>query len=358
LKTTATVLAILFALAVAGCATRPIDEGNLSPPRPQAVLRTLAIDPALEDRILALDPTRISGEDVRTVLAAGPTPRIMSLHGGIYPVHLVMESFGRFLIGMGYPEQRIRHPGNGRLSHSPYEPSDRLAGTIAWYYEREGMMPLLVGHSQGGIQAVKTLYELAGAFDDAVRVWNPLTNQAEERTSIIDPFTGAERPVVGLRVGYASVVGAGGGALLLPNQWVMAERLRSIPDTVGEFTGYALGLDMFAWDFSNSAWDYRANGTAKVRNVRLPAEYSHVTVAATSHLARDKAMRDWLNAYQPGQVNGEPIAEGSTQNALWAADVWYSIKKHWALEAQRLIRAKRALRPARERNVESEEARK
>ena len=27
------------------------------------------------------------------ILAAGPTPRILNLHGGIYPVHLVMESF-------------------------------------------------------------------------------------------------------------------------------------------------------------------------------------------------------------------------------------------------------------------------
>jgi len=28
---------------------------------------------------------------------------------------------------------------------------------------------------------------------------------------------------------------------------------------------------------------------------------------------------------------------------LWAADVWHSVKKHWTLEAQRLIRAKRAV---------------
>ena len=33
----------------------------------------------------------------------------------------------------------------------------------------------------------------------------------------------------------------------------------------------------------------------------------------------------------------------STENILWAADVWYSIKKQWCLEAQRLVRAKRQL---------------
>jgi len=30
-------------------------------------------------------------------------------------------------------------------------------------------------------------------------------------------------------------------------------------------------------------------------------------------------------------------------NILWAADVWYSIKKHWVLELKRLIEAKRRL---------------
>jgi hypothetical protein len=35
--------------------------------------------------------------------------------------------------------------------------------------------------------------------------------------------------------------------------------------------------------------------------------------------------------------------EGPADNALWAADVWFHVKKHWTLEAQRLMRAKRAL---------------
>ena len=87
--------------------------------------------------------------------------------------------------------------------------------------------------------------------------------------------------------------------MLLPNQWAMAGRLRTIPDTVEEFTGYSIGVDLFAWDFSGATpRTSESNGSAKVRNVRLPAEYSHVTVAATSHLARDQAMRDWINAYR------------------------------------------------------------
>jgi alpha-beta hydrolase superfamily lysophospholipase len=304
------------------------------------VLAETHVAPALQNRIFALDPERVGDSDVRTVLAAGPTPRIVNLHGGIYPVHLVMESFAQFLIGMGYPESKIRHPGDGRLSHSPYENSAQIAGVIAWYYERDGVRPLIVGHSQGGIQAVKVLHELAGDYSDAVRVWNPLTDRAEDRTTILDPLTGRERPVVGLKVGYASAVGAGGAALLLPNQWSMAGRLRTIPDTVEEFTGYSLGVDLIAWDLPGAGATYRASGTAKVRNIELPAGYSHVTVAATADLAEDPVMREWLNAYVPGQNNGIPANAASVSNALWAADVWYSIKKHWVTEAQRLLRAK------------------
>ncbi len=343
-------LVALAVLVAAGCATPRGGIPSAISPRDlgqHAALRSIAVDPALEARILALDPGRITDADVRTVLAAGPTPRIMNLHGGIYPVHLVMESFAEFLIGMGYPEAKLRHVGDGRLSHSPYEPSAQIAGALAWYYEREAMMPMLIGHSQGGIQAVKVLYELDGAFGPGVRVWSPMTDSAEDRVTIVDPYTGRERPVVGLRVGYVSIVAAGGAALLLPNQWSMAGRLRTIPDSVEEFTGYSLGLDMVAWDFSASGSDYRANGRANVRNVRLPADYSHVTVAATSHLAREPVMRDWLNAYRPGEAKGVPELEARSDNALWAADVWFHVKKHWALEAQRVVRAKRTLGEAR-----------
>ena len=257
-------------------------------PAAQAVLRSLAIDRALEDRILALDPEQITADDVRDTLAKGPAPRIILLHGGIYPVHLMMESAGRFLTGMGYPESRIRHPGDGRWSHSPYENSAQIAGLIAWHYERDGMRPMMIGHSQGGIQAVKVLYELAGRFDDPIRVWNPLTDAAEDRTSIVDPLTGAERPVVGLTVSYVSVVGAGGAALLLPNQWSMVGKMRTIPDAVDEFTGFAIGLDFIAWTYpgDEEAINFRRDGNTLVRGVMLPAWYNHVFVPDTRRARR------------------------------------------------------------------------
>ncbi|MCU0921446.1 MAG: hypothetical protein MUF16_14120 [Burkholderiaceae bacterium] len=340
---------LAVALALAGCAgvppagrapdaaAAPADTG------PQAVIAGMALDPQIELRILALDPQRVSDSDVRQVLAHGPTPRIVALHGGVYPVHLLMESFSRFLAGMGYPAHKLRHPGDGRLSHSPYENSLQIAGLIAWYYEHEGLMPMLVGHSQGGIQLVKVLHDLAGDGVTQIEVWNPLTDAAEPRVSIIDPFTGAERPVLGLKIGYASVVGSGGAALLLPNQWSMARRLRSIPNTVDDFTGYALAVDLIAWDMPGAGTRYQAQGGARVRNVELPAEYSHVFVPRTSHLARDPALRDWLNAYAPGSADPPPAEGRAAENSLWAADVWFHIKKHWVLEAQKVVRARREL---------------
>jgi len=329
-------------LVLGGCATPPSRPPEAAP-APLGVLSSLHLDRALEDRILALDSRHLSAEDVRT-LAAGPAPQIILLHGGIYPVHLAMESFGEFLVAMGYPEAKIRNPGDERWSHSPYEDSAHLAGLVAWYYERDGMPPMLIGHSQGGIQAVKVLRELDGQFADRIEVWNPITDAAEDRTTIVDPLTGKERPIVGLSIDYVAAAAAGGAALLLPNQWSMIGHLRSIPNTVKDFTGYSLGLDFWAWSVAAipEADAYRHNGTAVVRNVELPAWYNHVTFPATAALPEDPSVRAWIEDYVPDHYRKPVPLEESGRSVLWAADVWYEVKMHWCLEAQRLIRARRA----------------
>ena len=314
-------------------------------PVPGSVVKSIALDASVEERILALDPEHITEVDVRSTLAAGPTPRIMLFHGGVYPVHLLMESFSQFLVGMGYPEKSIRDPGDGAFSRSPYEDSERHAGEIAWYYEREAVRPILVGHSQGGIQVVKILHELAGTFGRERRVFNPLTGQFEERTTIVDPLTGCERPIVGISVAAAAAVGTGGWALALPIHWMVLSRVRSIPDTVDEFTGYRIGIDFFAWDGPGleGVKTFHAAGKANVRNVTLPAEYSHVFVPGTAQLAEDPALRDWINAFDPeNPPRSSPPQGHGASNIMWAADVWHSIKRHWTLEAQRFVRARRA----------------
>src|SRR5438105_11262676 len=157
----------LFAAAsivLSGCVTAPLQApgDDLREAKAGSVLRSLSIDRAVEDRILALDPERIGEDDVRDALAKGPTPRIFEVHGGIYPVQVLMQSFAEFLIGMGYPENRSRDPGDGAFSRSPYELSEHHAGQIAWYYKHQGVRPIRVRHSHGRIQAGKVLPELTG----------------------------------------------------------------------------------------------------------------------------------------------------------------------------------------------------
>ena len=93
---------------------------------------------------------------------------------------------------MGYPEERLRNPADG-THHATAASADsaRIAGMLAWHYERDGMMPMLIGHSQGGMMVVRTLHELAGGFGDAVAVYDPVTDR---RRAAHDDRRSARRP--------------------------------------------------------------------------------------------------------------------------------------------------------------------
>lgn len=310
-------------------------------------LENIQLGQTLQEKILKLDPERLSEEDVRDVLSKSPAPQILNIHGGIWPVHLCMISFSEFLIRMGYPEVSILQPQNGCFSYSCYFDAKPLAGAVAWHYERDAMRPMLVGHSQGGIQVMKVLHELAGHFSRSVPVWNPLTGKTEKRDTIVDPFTAQTRPVIGVSASYATAVGAGGLTRLLPNQWVMNAGLRSVPDSVEEFTGFRVDGDILGGDLfglSAGANLYKPNGHARVRNVRLPFGHDHVTIPNTKHLALNPEVRKWINEYHPVRNLNPGKIKGPAANLTWAADVWYSIKKHWCLELQKVVREKKKRR--------------
>jgi hypothetical protein len=299
-----------------------------------------ATDRLAEDRVLALDPANISAADVRDVLAYAPAPRIITLQGSVALV--TMEPFAEYLIAMGYPESRLRDPRDGSLSQGSFADSEQLAGTVAWYYETEGMVPMLIGHSQGGMLAIKVLHEFAGEFHTAIPVWNPLTGQSEQRTTIIDPLTGLERSVIGLKLPYVAAMATGKLPRFVLGQWQMIGKLRTIPDTVEDFTGFSIEWDLIAGTLpGNEA--YHADGTAHVRNVALAAETSHIGMPRTRYLAHNPITRAWIDGYDPASPPAVP-PEGpgvDTSNIIHAADIWYSVKKHWCLEAQRLIMARR-----------------
>ena len=314
--------------------------------QPWDVLKGLQIDGGLAMRIMALNPDNVSEQDIRATLAKAPAPRIINIHGGIYPVYLRTINFSQFLIGMGYPESMIRMPKDGSYSYSPYGSSAHLAGYIAWYYEREGMRPMVLGYSQGGFHVIKALYTLAGELGDGARVHNPIKEQPENRRHIIDPLSGQRRGMDAIKASYANAVGTGGATRALPNQWIIGTRLRTIPDTTEEFTGYFMEGDLIGADLLGSLNQYRAAGMAQVRTVHLPEGYTHHRIMHNMHLAKSKRLRDWINGYKPSKELPEPpIFSGeNTDNILFAADVWFHVKRHWVLELQQLIKAKNGMK--------------
>jgi hypothetical protein len=345
-------LTLCLAVLVAGCGhyhRRGLEGARLQQAERAFTGEAPRLWPQIEEKILALNPTNVTAGDIREVLSHAPAPRVLNIHGGLARVIPRMVSFSEFLVGMGYPAASLTNPSDGTYSFSCYESSEKIAGVIAWFYEKEGLRPVMVGHSQGGMQVVKVLYKFARKPSSPLHVWNPLTWQKEERCDILDPLTRQMRPVVGLHVPYVTSVGAGGLTRLLPNQWDMTCRLHTIPNSVEDFTGFCKHFDLLGGDFLGygPANYYKAGGTAAVRNVWLPASYRHGHIPDTKHLLDDPKMVEWINGYRP---TDEPVArpkvdvefQRDSSHILWAADVWFSIKKHWVLELQRNIRAKQA----------------
>lgn len=343
-------LLCLLPLAVSGCTTA--QRIDYIPPQDRKPIES-AGSPALhlardrEEEILSLDPDHLTDADVRGILSRAPAPRIINVHGGRWPVYKQMVSFSKFLEGMGYPESRLRNPGDGTYSFSGYVSSRKLAGAVAWYYEREGLRPMMIGHSLGGFQTIRVLHQLAGNLSKEIPVWNPVTRTAESRCTIVDPITGDTRPVVGLSLCYASAIGAGGMTRLMPNTWTLTGRLRNIPPSVDAFTGYYMGLDLTGGDFAGfgPANCYNADGPIEIRNVRLPNGYPHGTVPSSEHLLASEELVQWINNYTPtNRPRLQVDFNSDSRHILFAADIWHDIRRHWVLELQRVIRAKRALR--------------
>jgi len=343
------VAAALLALAVglAGCETPPCfytEPAYTMAVGPGTVLSLNPMDRGLENRILALNPEHISDADVRDVLSRAPAPRIISLHGSV-PL-ISMESFSKFLMEMGYPGGKVRDPRTGAYTASSSIDCRKLAGQLAWYYEREGFVPILIGHSQGGMKVLEVLHTLSGDLHGReLSVWNPVTNRREDRHTIVDPLTGVERAVADVKVDYATAIATGRLMRILLCQWHILSRIRQVPDSISEFTGIALTDDFLgnALRGSAAADRYIATGTAVVRNVTLPGGTGHLTIPQTEHLAKSLETRRWINDYVPVVENPEQAdgLDADSRNILFAAEVWFEIKKHWCRGLQKWIRAKR-----------------
>ena len=142
-----------------------------------------------------------------------------------------------------------------------------------------------------------------------------------------------------MQVAFAAALATGMLPRILFGQWTMVAKLRKIPDTADEFTGFAVAFDPIAGNFATSD-PYVALGTATVRNVMLPASYSHIGLPITAHLAGQPVTRAWIDDYRPETATPVPDDPAlDVRNLLHAADLWFSIRRHWCLEGQRGLRA-------------------
>jgi hypothetical protein len=68
-------------------------------------------------------------------------------------------------------------------------------------------------------------------------------------------------------------------------------------------------------------------------------------VPDTRHLLDSQGIKDRINDYTPDKpmtLDDPSNSQPETLHLMWAEDVWFSIKKHWVVELQRLIRSQRA----------------
>jgi hypothetical protein len=263
-----------------------------------------------------------------------------------------MDSFGEFLKGMGYPSRSVQNPRDRTYTYPAFMDSKQVAGAVAWYYERDGMAPMLIGHSGGGVTVNRVLYDLAGIETKTIPVFNPETYREEPRHTIRDALTGAEREVVGLRVSYAAMLATGKLMRIFLLQWKDAQRIRDIPNSADEFTGFLIPGDVIAAT-SSEPEKYRSLDTTRnatvVRNVILPGSTDHIRAFQMQGFASNETARAWIDAYVPDAplraIPGD-VAGIDMTNIVHAADIWHSVKKHWCIEVQRAIRARRAAESA------------
>src|SRR5262249_50403235 len=107
-----------------------------------------------------------------------------------------------------------------------------------------------------------------------------------------------------------------------------------------------LGGDFLGYGPMNLFW---SSGKAHVRNIQLPSDWKHGAIPDTVHLLKSPEIIGRINDYHPSAETSVTVPENDETMAPetlylpWAEDVWFSIKKHWVLELQRLIRARREL---------------
>ncbi len=271
------------------------------------------------------------------MLPAERAPHVVLPQGSLGIV--TMEPFARFLAAMGYPSRALVDAHGGAMTTDSDIAGATLAGALAFMHERDGVRPILIGHSKGGGVVIQTLRALAGADGDDLPLVDPRTLEPLSRTTYVDPITGERRRVVDLKLPLAAAIATGRMPRLLRGQFELARVLRDVPDSAESFVGFFIPYDPIAGTFAGDEDPYRALGRASVRNVVLPAQTSHIGAPRTEPLAADPAARAWIERYSPG-AGAPPPDLRDRENLAMAAELWYAIKRAWCEEARRVVVAR------------------
>ena len=79
-------LTVCLAVLLAGCGhyhRRGLEPASLQQIEGAFALRAPQLSRELEGKILALDPSNVTAQDIHEVLVRAPAPRIINIHGGI-----------------------------------------------------------------------------------------------------------------------------------------------------------------------------------------------------------------------------------------------------------------------------------
>lgn len=273
------------------------------------------------------------------MLPADRAPHVVMPQGSLGIV--TMEPFGRFLAAMGYPERALVDAHGGTMTTDSDIGGATLAGALASMHERDGVRPIVIGHSKGGGVVIQTLRALVGAEGDDLPMVDPRTLEPLPRTSYADPASGERRRVVDLKLPLAVAIATGRMPRVLRGQFELASVLRDVPDSAEIFVGFFIPYDPIAGTFAGDEDPYRALGRAEVRNVVLPPHTSHIGVPRTEALAADPAARAWIERYRPG-AGEPPAALRDAENLAMASELWYAIKRAWCGEAKRAASGRRS----------------
>ena len=271
-----------------GCATQPLDPPLARTVRPPSAPQRRPTKPPVRARSRAREahPGARSRERLRVRRAAKRSPGADAAHHPAARRHLPgasRDGIVRRVPGAGWatPKRGCATPATTAMVAQPVRGQraarrHRSRGTTSSERHAADDDRPQPGRHAGG-QGPARAERRIRASRCACSIPSSTASRSARASSIRSPAREAARRRHA--VAYVSAVGAGGAAFLLPNQWRCIGKLR-IRFPTRSMSSSATPSASTCWRGASRrrAANFQHNGKAQVRNVTLPATYSHVFV--------------------------------------------------------------------------------